>query len=87
MLSYTIKAGGCLYSRFAWTGGDIPPKGLRFKPYRELVRAYFREQIAECGGLDLWTCAGTSCLDRSRIFWNRARLDAWRTLRENYLRK
>jgi hypothetical protein len=40
---------------------------------------FFREQVRECGGLDLWACAGTSALERARIFWNAASLDAWRT--------
>jgi hypothetical protein len=37
----------------------------------------------ECGGLDFWKCAGTSSMERARIFWNRALLDAWATFRAN----
>lgn len=50
--------------------------------FRELRKAFFREQLSECGGLDLWACAGTTALERARIFWNRAHLDAWATWRE-----
>lgn len=69
-------------NRKAWTGGDIPPTGLRRtnEAYRRLVSLFFREQLKECGGLDLWKCAGTSSMERARIFWNRAKLDAWRSL-------
>lgn len=67
------------YPRHCWTGGDNAPRGYRNATYRALRRAYFREQLADCGGLDLWACAGTSPLDRARIFWNRAGADAWRT--------
>lgn len=75
-----IEAAG--YTRHAWTGGDTPPPGeRRHNPaFRRLVSLFFREQLRECGGLDLWACAGTSALERARIFWNRARLDGWRTL-------
>ncbi len=80
-MTYTIEANGKTYQRHGWTGGDVPPKGFREPEFMGLVRAYFRDQVAECGGLDLWACAGTSALERARIFWNRARLDAWRTLK------
>lgn len=71
-----------VYKRHAWTGGDSAPKGFRRenKEFRELVSAFFREQLEECGGLDYWKCAGTSSMERARIFWNRAMGDAWRTL-------
>ena len=69
----------CGVPRHAWTGGDTPPRRFNHPKYRELRHAYFRDQIADCGGLDLWVCAGTSVLERARIFWVRARGDAWRT--------
>jgi hypothetical protein len=75
----TTKSGKT-YNRRAWTGGDSAPRGFRCKEYRQLRSAYFREQIADCGGLDLWACAGTSPLERARIFWGRASCDAWRTV-------
>lgn len=75
----TIKVGRRVYNRHAWTGGNTPPDGFSHPDYRALRKRFFREQIDECGGLNLWECAGTSALDRARIFWNRARLDAWRT--------
>src|SRR5438093_7163350 len=71
---------GRVYSRVAWTGGDTPTSEVRRNAdYRYLRRMFFREQVRECGGLDLWACAGTSALERARIFWNAATLDAWRT--------
>ena len=90
-------------NRRAWTGGDTPPPGFRNRcpDYRRLVTAFFREQLQQCGGLDLWkfhsprreegdrlvtssaTFTGTGCIERARIFWNRARLDAWRTYTES----
>ena len=80
-MNYTIKANGKTFQRIAWTGGDTPTKeSFRNSEFRSLVRAYFDDQIRDCGGLDLWACAGTSALERARIFWNRAKLDAHRTL-------
>jgi len=69
------------YARRAWTGGDTPPDNEfnRNPYYAALVRWFFREQVKDCLGLDYWACAGTTALQRARIFWNRARLDAWRT--------
>src|SRR6266571_2062458 len=83
-MSRTIVAfyapSGRVYSRVAWTGGDTPTsEGRRNADYRYLRRMFFREQVRECGGLGLWACAGTSALDRARIFWHRATLDACRT--------
>jgi hypothetical protein len=71
------------YPRRAWTGGDVPPQGeyLRNPAYAAIVQYYFREQVADCLGLDYWACAGTSALQRARIFWNRAKLDGWRSYR------
>ena len=73
------------FNRHAWTGGDVPPKpherhNLQSVAFKTLRRLMFRELLAICGGLDLWQHAGTSALDRARIFWNQASLDAWRTL-------
>ena len=83
-MSKTITAfyapSGRIYWRVAWTGGDGPtPEVRRNADYRYLRPMFFREQVRECGGLDLWACAGTSALERARIFWNAASLDAWRT--------
>lgn len=80
-MSHTVSACNQEWERVAWTGGSVPPARLRFRVYRGLRSAYFRESVREYGGLDLWTCAGTSALVRARIFWNRAGLDAWSTLR------
>lgn len=72
------------FNRHAWTGGDTPPKPFQHTTqsasFKSLRRLMFRELLAICGGLDLWQHAGTSALDRTRIFWNQASLDAWRTL-------
>ena len=72
-------------NRHAWTGGDTPTPGLRRSnaKFRSLVSFFFQEQLVECGGLDFWKCAGTSSMERARIFWNRAILDAWATFRAN----
>jgi hypothetical protein len=71
----------------AWTGGDLPSKEYRHNPankrFRTLRSILFREQCLECGGLNLWSCVGTSAIERARIFWNRATLDAWRSLNGN----
>ena len=68
--------------RKAWTGGSVPSKADKNEePFRLLRHIYFKEQVADSGGLDFWACAGTSALERARIFWNRATLDAWATLR------
>lgn len=74
-----------LSNRRAWTGGDKPPQRFRRRDpnYRRLVTFFFREQLQQCGGLDFWKGAGTSSLERARIFWNRARLDGWRTYTES----
>lgn len=84
-MSYTVDwcYSGKHFSRKAWTGGDTPPAKYREACYRAIRSDLFREQVRECGGLDLWVCAGTSALERARIFWNRARLDAWRTTHHN----
>lgn len=68
-------------ARKTWTGGSTPPKGCNDFGYLILRRIYFREYLNECGGLDLWACAGTSPLERARILWNRAKLDAWASVR------
>jgi len=77
-----MKTTLTLANRKAWTGGDVPSRQdiRRYRKLRELRSLFFKEQIQECGGLDFWACAGTSSLERARIFWNRAKLDAWRTL-------
>lgn len=82
----TIKTrDGKVWQRRTWTGGNTPSKAYLLNPkaikqLRLLRAAFFRESLKECGGLDLWVCAGTSPLERARIFWKRATLDAWRTL-------
>lgn len=76
---------GQVFNRNAWTGGDTAPKSERKmnQVFRELVTAFFQEYLRECGGLDLWKCAGTSAMERARMFWNWAKLDAWRTYKAN----
>ena len=73
---------GKKYIRKAWTGGNIPPKPFcKISPdFCEIRSFLFQDQVKDSGGLDLWSCAGTSALDRARIFWGRATLDAWATL-------
>lgn len=67
------------FERFTWTGGDTPPKRFRDPDFLALRRFFWREQLAEAGPLDLWACAGTTPLERARMFWNSATLTAWRT--------
>lgn len=86
-----VTKSGATFRRVAWTGGDTPRDAnnlcLRDKTFREIRSALFREHLARCGGLDLWwfpkeadpLLRGTSPLERARIFWNDATLDAWRT--------
>ena len=79
MFNITTKSGK-VYERHAWTGGDTPDDQAASNPeYQELVAAFLDEQIAECGGLDMWE-PSTSAAERLAIFQNRANLDAWRTL-------
>jgi len=71
------------YGVKAWTGGSRPPVGLTRtdKRYKGLVSFLFQGQLVECGGLDLWNCAGTTSIERARLFWTRAKYDAWATVR------
>ena len=80
----TIQTNGKLFEAHAWTGGNTAPQGeySRNPVFRSLVHAWYRDQVRECGGLGLWACAGTSAMERARIFWNRALHDAWRTWTE-----
>jgi hypothetical protein len=81
VLITSAKAAGRPKMR-TWTGGSTPTNADKAKPeFRALRSELFREQLRQCGGLDFWKCAGTSCIERARIFWNRATLDAWATLR------
>lgn len=69
------------YERRAWTGGDKPrPDFPLTMEETQVVRVFLDEQLDECGGLGLWACAGTSPKERLDIFWNRAVMDAWRTM-------
>lgn len=74
---------GHTYRRHAWTGGDVPTATEKtYSDFRKLRRIFFREYLAECGGLALWKWSdgtGTGCMERARIFWKWANLDAWRT--------
>lgn len=71
--------------RIAWTGGDVPRRGIVLsdttfaKWYRYIRHLYFREQ------LDTWReyWGDLPKQDTNRIFWNRASLDAWATLRHS----
>jgi hypothetical protein len=82
-----ITVNGKTYQRYAWTGGDTPrdDEEKHNPDYAALVEWYYNEQVEDCGGLDLWECAGTSVEDRKAIFRNRARLDAWRTFERNLI--
>ena len=72
-----------LLHRIAWTGGSPPPADFPQHPaHRALYQSLLDEQIADSGGLDLWACAGTTAEERLAIFANRARYDAWATVRD-----
>lgn len=77
MIEATVKLS---VPRRAWMGGDTPPadEARRNPIFRALRRAFFREQISDLGYLGL-----RFGLSHARIFWNRARLDAWRTWTES----
>ncbi len=67
-----------MFHRVAWTGGSVPgSEVIARQDFRAMRSVLFREFLLECGGLDLWVCAGTGALERARIFWNQATLDAW----------
>lgn len=73
------------YERMTWTGGDSPSKEVkRVKDFQKLRSFFFRESLDLCGGLDLWKCAGTSSMERARIFWRHANYDAWATYRNSF---
>lgn len=63
----------------AWTGGDLPPRGFADPVFRAMQRMLFREQLVV--SRDYWG-AGSTRLDTVRIFWRRARADAWRSFTE-----
>ena len=75
---------GRIVDRHAWTGGDTPPKRFADARFCEIRRIYFRELVGLSGGLGFWECADTTALERARIFWNQATLNAWRTYRRNF---
>jgi hypothetical protein len=68
----------------AWTGGDTPRTADiadRTAPVFLAMRsALFREQLATWRNAN---GAGSLDVDTARIFWNRARLDAWRSYTES----
>lgn len=81
MSLYDITTKFGTFSRRAWTGGDVPTTEAKRSPiFQAIRREFFQESLRECCGLDYWTCAGTSSMERARIFWNHANLDAHRTL-------
>lgn len=67
------------YDRVAWTGGSFPPVDFEVErpEYAALVEAYFEEQKKEWE--EYWEEDLPS--DVEEIFMNRARHDAWATLR------
>lgn len=67
----------------AWTGGKSPTiqDWRTNSKLRAITRFMFEKQHIESGvPLDFWACAGTTPLERARILWNRAKLDAFATL-------
>ena len=91
----TIRIDKVNYPITAWTGGSTAPKGFYHgkekvnKKFRRIVSYFFQQSLVDCCGLDYWkfvasdgAITGTSSLERARIFWNRAKGDAWATMRE-----
>lgn len=71
---------GRTYQRIAWMGGDSAPKELRkiSRDYRNIITFFFREQLRDFS--DFWK--ELPDMDTTRIFWKRAKADAWSTYRE-----
>lgn len=75
--------GNTIPARKAWTGGDLPRRGIVLadspigRQWRFIRHLYFREQLAE------WVSYWGDMPDKNtrKIFWNRANLDAWATIR------
>lgn len=64
----------------AWTGGSVPPReAFAWPHFNGLRRALFREQMRDWR--DYWKDCPS--LETCRLFWNRAKLDAWATVRGN----
>lgn len=81
-MDYTITTRtGITFDRYVWTGGDSQPKNIEllqcYSMFRELRREYFRESMVV--NRAYWGCVS---METVRILWNRARLDAWRTITE-----
>lgn len=82
VLYHMCRAINAWYTPQAWTGGnDLKPQDTRRPLFRAIRGFFFWDQIEMSGGLGMWTCAGTSALERARLFWMRATLDAWATIR------
>jgi len=70
------------YRRIAWTGGDVPRRGLCLanspygRQYRYFRHSFFREQL--CDWREYW--GDMPNRDTRKIFCNRASIDAWATL-------
>lgn len=71
---------GRVYKRIAWQGGDSAPKDLRkiSRDFRNLITFFFKEQLEDFS--DFWK--ELPDMDTARIFWKRAKGDAWATYRE-----
>lgn len=70
------------YRRIAWTGGDVPRRGITLadspygRQYRSIRHELFREALTDWR--DYWHDLPDR--DTRKILWNRASLDAWATL-------
>lgn len=71
------------YPRIAWTGGDVPRRGICLadspfgRRYRRVRSYYFQEQLVTW--IQYWKDLPNK--DTRKIFWNRASLDSWATVR------
>jgi len=82
-MNATITANGKTYQRRAWTGGEPPPPEFPRQDNRdewELVQAFYTDSY-RCWQENVQP-AGPLPTDVHQIFMNRARHDAWATMRE-----
>ena len=77
--SLAIIVGGISYQVYAWTGGDTPDVLYRGHTFMRIRGELYREQWADYVGY--WFEAPGP--DVRLTFWNRATLDAWRTVTEH----
>ncbi len=82
-MNMTIKTkSGRVYKRAAWTGGCSPPLNIQEinKDWQCLYSFFLKEQFEDFSAF--WDELPDE--DTRKIFENRAKFDAWATLRETF---